>query len=122
MVDLTPPPAVTAPWLQSTATDSGDGSVAALALAEEISVALKRLKVVIGFLTVCIAAGDQVCGVIASGGPDQEDRSPWPQTKALQALFTVILAIVFHRNHREVEYRLQLSKIDLVIADVLQTL
>ena len=57
-------------------------------------------------------------GVITTRGPDQEDYSASPHAQALQPKFTVALAIVFHRDHRVIENGLQLSKINLVLADV----
>jgi hypothetical protein len=55
-VEATPPPDVTVPLLQTTFTDSSDGSVVAAFRAAAISAALKGLEVVVGFLTVGIAA------------------------------------------------------------------
>ena len=57
-------------------------------------------------------------GVITTRGPDQEDDSALPHAQALQPKFTVAFAIVFHRDHRVVENGFQLSKINLVLADV----
>ncbi len=57
-------------------------------------------------------------GVITTRGPDQEDYSASPHAQALQLKFTVALAIVFQRDHRVIENELQLSKINLVLADV----
>jgi hypothetical protein len=56
MVAATPPPTVTAPWLQSSVEGPAVDSVQAAALAAAISAALKDLEVGIGFLTIGIAA------------------------------------------------------------------
>ncbi len=55
-------------------------------------------------------------GVIIVRGPDQEDDSALPHAQALQPEFTVVFAIVFHRDHWVVENGLQLSKINLVFS------
>ena len=61
-------------------------------------------------------------GVFTTRCPDQEDHPPLPHAKALQPQLAVALARVFHRDHRVVEERFQIRKIDLVLANVLQTL
>ena len=61
-------------------------------------------------------------GVITARSPDQEDSSALPHAQALKAQFTVAFAIVFHRDHRVVEDGLQVSKINLVLPEVLPSL
>ena len=61
-------------------------------------------------------------GVVTARRPDQEDNSALPHAQALQALFTVAFAVVFHRDHREIEDGLEIGKIHLVLAQVLPTL
>ena len=60
--------------------------------------------------------------VIPARSPDQEDNSALPRAQALKAQFTVAFAIVFHRDHRVVEHGLQVSKIYLVLPEVLPSL
>jgi len=57
-------------------------------------------------------------GVVTSRSPDQEDDSTHPHSEALQPQFTVGLSKVFHRDHRVVENRFQIGKIDLVLLEV----
>ena len=61
-------------------------------------------------------------GVITTRGPDQEDYSALPHAQALQPKFTVAFAIVFHRDHWEVESGLQFRKINLVLPDIFPSL
>ena len=61
-------------------------------------------------------------GVVTSRCPDQEDDSTLRHAEALQPHFTVALARVFHRDHREVKDGFQSSKIDLVLPEILPTL
>jgi hypothetical protein len=60
--------------------------------------------------------------VVTARSPDQEDYPTLPHAQALQPQLTVALAIVFHRDHRVVESWLQISKINLVLPDVLTPL
>ena len=57
-------------------------------------------------------------GVVTSRSPDQEDDATHPHSEALQPQFTVDLSRVFHRDHRVVENRFQIGKIDLVLLKV----
>ncbi len=61
-------------------------------------------------------------GVVTSRSPDQEDDSTHPHSEALQPQFTVDLSRVFHRDHRVVEDRFQIGKINLVLLEVRSTL
>jgi hypothetical protein len=69
-------------------------------------------------LAVGISAGNQVGDVIVAGGPDEKYDSTAPESEALQARLTVVLAIVFDSEHRVVKYGLQLGKIDPVFSEV----
>jgi hypothetical protein len=84
-------------------------------LAAAISTELKRFEVVIRVFSIGIAAGDQVCDVVAARGPDQEHHATLPQTKALKAWFTVPFTAVFHCDHRLVEDRFPIGEVDLVL-------
>ena len=94
-VAATPPPDVTTPLLQST-LDLLEELPGAAALAALISAGLKRTEVVIGVLAVCIAAGNQMRGVVASRGPYQEDNPTLPHSQTLQSELSVAFAIIFH--------------------------
>ena len=55
---------------------------------------------------------------ITALGPHQKDDPPAPHGQALQPLFTVGVAIILHRDHREIEGALKFSKINLVLLDI----
>ena len=61
-------------------------------------------------------------GVISARSPDKEDDTPAPHTQALKPQLTIALTIIFNRDHREVESRLKLSKINLVLSEVIAAL
>lgn len=102
-VSATPPPGVIAPLFQSTPAAVAVGSPIAAAFAAAISFALKRLKVLVGFLTVGIAARNQMRGLITPRSPNQEDDATLPHAKALQPKLAVAFARIFHRDQRVVE-------------------
>lgn len=51
-------------------------------------------------------------------GPHQKDDPPAPHGQALQPQFTVGLAIIFHRDHREIEGTFTLGEIDVVLVEI----
>ena len=61
-------------------------------------------------------------GVVTARCPDQEDNTTLPHAKALQPKFAVAFASIFHRDHRVVEDRFQVRKINLVLADIFPSL
>ena len=123
IVAATPPPGVAIALLQSTATAALlEERLIEAAFAAAIWDGLKRDEVVVSFFTVGIAAGDEMRGVITAWGPDQENDLAAPHSQALQPKFAIAFAIVFYRDHWEVENGLQFRKINLVLPDIFPSL
>ena len=57
-------------------------------------------------------------GIIPARCPNKKDNSFAPHTEALQPHFAVVLTIVLHRNHREIENRLKICEIDAVFSEI----
>jgi len=117
IVAATPPPGVTTPLSHSTRRERLEAGGAA-AFAAAIWAGLKAGEVGFDLLAVGITAGNQVGDVVASESPDEKDDTTAPESKALQARFTVILAVVFDSEHRVIKYGLQFGEIDPVFPEV----
>lgn len=61
-------------------------------------------------------------GVFTAWSPDNKDNSTAPHAQALQPQLAVVLPVIFHRDHREIEDRLEFSKIDSMFAEILAAL
>jgi hypothetical protein len=90
----------------------------AAAFAAAISAGLKTGEVAFDLLAFGISAGNQVGDIVAASGPGKKDDPTAPESKALQASFTVILAVVFDSKHRLVKYGLQFGKINPAFSEV----
>nr|WP_301103244.1 hypothetical protein [Propionivibrio sp.] len=51
--------------------------------------------------------------------PHPEDNTFAKPAQTLQSLLAVILALIFHRDHRGIEYTTNLSQVNAVILEVL---
>jgi hypothetical protein len=60
-------------------------------------------------------------GGIEPLGPDQEHHAPPPERQALQPLFAVGFAGVFHGDQRGVKNVIQQRQIDAVLAEIVPT-
>ena len=67
---------------------------------------------------VTVTTGNYSGAVIALR-PNQEDHTIAKPGQTLQALLTVMFALIFHRNHRGIEDTSDLSQINAVILEVL---
>ena len=61
-------------------------------------------------------------GFVAARRPDKEDNPSAPHAKAMKPHFAVAFPVIFHRDHRKIENRLELCEIDLVLPEVLAAL
>ena len=61
-------------------------------------------------------------GVVSARCPHKEDDSSAPHAKALEPQLTVVLSVVFHRDHGKVEDGLEFCEIDAVLSEVLAPL
>jgi hypothetical protein len=120
-VVATPPPRVTTPTLQFVGSSVALTSDAA-AFAAAISARLNGLEVFVSFFAIGMAAGDQMRGVVSARRPDQEDDSTAIDAQALQPKLPIVFSVIFHGDHWSVKDRLQIRKIDLVLAEVLASL
>lgn len=66
---------------------------------------------------VTVTTGNYLGAVIALR-PYQEDHAIAKPAQTLQALFALVLALIFHRDHRGIENTSDLSQINSVILEV----
>ena len=70
---------------------------------------------------VTVTTGNHSGAVIALR-PDQEDNAIAKPTQTSQPLFAVLIAFIFHRDHRGIEYAIDLSQVNAVRLEVLLAL